>query len=266
MHDVEDDVRLAVLTEGGNRFAGLRVQRVHRGSGGGVDHAVGVDHAAVTEDEAFAASAANRVGDVERPEQVAVGSVERIHPAARIGDVHRPVHDHRRGLITDAVDDAVLKEPTRRQGFDVGFIDAVERGETAAGEIQVVQHPVCRRRGRRALRGNPWRCHEPAHPCRDCDCAEPHGPRRASIPRHRSPPEARLECRPARHSTADRRFRTWDRGKRYPPAEIRAPMAFILSGTLFGTARTSKVPSVFRVKLLRNSPVMPLTPLRIRTP
>ena len=40
------------------------------------------------------------------------------------------------------VDDAVLKEPARRHGRDVGRRDAVERREARAGQIEVMQRPI----------------------------------------------------------------------------------------------------------------------------
>ena len=49
---VEDDAGLAVLAEGLDRLAGLRVEREQKRSGAGVDDAVGVADAAVAEDVA----------------------------------------------------------------------------------------------------------------------------------------------------------------------------------------------------------------------
>ena len=78
---------------------------------------------------------------------MAVGGVERVDAAARIGDVHRAVDDDRRRLIADAVDDAGLEQPARRQRRDVRRVDLVHRREAAAGEIEVVERPVDDLRG-----------------------------------------------------------------------------------------------------------------------
>ena len=57
-------------------------------------------------------------------------ALTRVDAAARIGHVHHAVHDHRRRLIADAVDDAVLKQPSRRQRLDVGRVDLIHRRDT----------------------------------------------------------------------------------------------------------------------------------------
>ena len=119
VQNVEDDARLAVLAERRDRLAGLRIEREDERAAGGVDHAVSVGHAAVAEDIALARAAAEQRGDVVDPEQMAVGGVDRVDAAARIGHVHRAVDDDRRGLVADAVDDAVLEQPARRQRLDV---------------------------------------------------------------------------------------------------------------------------------------------------
>ena len=142
LQHVEDDARLAVLAEARDRLAGLRVEREQERSGRGVDDAVGVAHAAVAEDVALARAAAEQLGHVVGPQQMAVGGVERVDAAARIGHVHRAVDDDRRRLIADAVDDAVLEQPARRQRLHVACVDLVERRVAGAGQIQVVQRPV----------------------------------------------------------------------------------------------------------------------------
>ena len=74
--------------------------------------------------------------------QVAIGRVERVHAAARVGGVHHAVDDDGRRLIADAVDDAVLKQPARRERLDVAGVDLIERREAGAREVEVVQRPV----------------------------------------------------------------------------------------------------------------------------
>ena len=71
-----------------------------------------------------------------------VGGIDRIHAAARVGHIHRPVHDDRRRLVADAVDDAVLEKPTRHQRLHVGSVDLRHRRVAGAGQIEVVQGPV----------------------------------------------------------------------------------------------------------------------------
>ena len=75
---------------------------------------------------------------------MAVGRVHRVHAAARVGHVHRPVDDDRRRLVADAVDDAVLEEPARHERLHVGPVDLSQRRIAGAGEIEVVQRPVDR--------------------------------------------------------------------------------------------------------------------------
>jgi hypothetical protein len=130
-------------------LAGLGVEREQKRSGSGVDDAVAVADAAVAEDVTGLGAAADLVGDVVIPQQMAGGRVERVHAAARIGHVHHTVHHHRRRLIADAVDDAVLKQPPRRERLHVRGVDLIERRVAAAEEIEVVQRPVhvLRRRG-----------------------------------------------------------------------------------------------------------------------
>ena len=117
--DVEDHARLAALAEGRNGLPRFRIEREQKRSSRCVDHTVGVADAAVAKDVAFPASAANQVRDVESPEQVAVGRVHGVNTAARIGHIHHAVHNHRRRLVTDAIDDAVLEQPSRRERFHV---------------------------------------------------------------------------------------------------------------------------------------------------
>ena len=142
LQHVEDDVRLAVGAEGRDRLAGFRVEREQERSSRRVDHAVGIDRPALAEDVAFARAAADLLGHVERPQQMAVDRVDGVDAAARIGDVCRAVDDDRRRLIADAVDDPVLEQPARRQRLHVARVDLVERRVAGAGQIQVVQNPV----------------------------------------------------------------------------------------------------------------------------
>ncbi len=151
--DVEDDVGLPVGAEGRDRLAALRIQREQERAGRGVDDAVGIGRAALAEDVALACPAADQLRHVERPQQVAIDRVHRIHAAARIGDIGRAVDDDRRRLIADAVDDAVLKEPSRCQRLHVRSVDLIHGGITGARQVEIVERPVhCRRAGPR-LRG-----------------------------------------------------------------------------------------------------------------
>src|SRR5262249_47077695 len=142
LNHVEDDARLAVPAERRDRLPALRIEGEEKRSGGRVDHAVAVADAAVAEDVAGLRAAANLLGDVVGPQQVAARAVERVHAAARVGHVHHAVHDHRRGLVADAVDHPVLKQPPRHQRPHIGGGDLIQRREARPGEIEVVQRPV----------------------------------------------------------------------------------------------------------------------------
>ena len=80
--------------------------------------------------------------DVVGPEMVPVVGVDRVDAAARVGEVHDSVDDHRRGLVADPVDDAVLEEPARCQQMCVLRRDLVDLRVAAAVQIEVVQAPV----------------------------------------------------------------------------------------------------------------------------
>ena len=43
---------------------------------------------------------------------LAIGSIDRVDAATRVGDVHRAVNDDGGGLVADAIDDAVLEDAT----------------------------------------------------------------------------------------------------------------------------------------------------------
>jgi hypothetical protein len=139
---VHDDARLAVLAKGLNGFAALRVKREEERAAGRVDDAVGVDDAAIAEDVALPSSSADQIGDVVGPQQMSVRRIERVHAAARIGHIHRPVDDDRSRLVADAVDHAMLKEPSRRQRLHVRSVDLIHGGITGARQVQVVERPV----------------------------------------------------------------------------------------------------------------------------
>ena len=96
----------------------------------------------MAEDVPLAPAPAEQLGHVVEPQQMAVGRVDRVHAAARVGDVHDAVDDDRRGLVADAVDDPVLKEPPRGEQMRVLGRDPVGLGEPAPGQVQVVERPV----------------------------------------------------------------------------------------------------------------------------
>ena len=155
---VEDDAGLAVVAEGLDRLAGLGVEGEDERAGGAVHHAVLVGDAPVTKDVALAPPAAEQVRDVVGPQMMPVVGVDRVDAAPRVGEVHHPVDDHRRGLVADAVDDAVLEQPARGQEVGVLRRDLVGLGVAAAVQIEVVQAPVdvlgrSRERDRHGQRG-----------------------------------------------------------------------------------------------------------------
>ena len=182
---------------------------------------------------------------------MAVGGVERVDAAARIGHVHRAVDDHRRRLIADAVDDAVLEQPARRQRGDVRGVDLIHRREPAAGEIEIVQRPVDRLRGQR---------HTGKHDERRTDNGERrtknnarfgHGPggRDYNAPHasdHRAPyapcprrPKLSAALPAARHGRADRQRARPGLGRvvaeshrrpRHPPPPLRHDRPLLLGG------------------------------------
>ena len=139
---VEDDARLAVVAEGLDRLAGLGVEGEDERAGRAVHHAVLVGDAAVTKDVALAPAAAEQVRDVVGPQMMPVVGVDRVDAPPRVGEVHHAVDDHRRGLVADAVDDAVLEEPARGQQMRVVRRNLVGLGVAAAVQIEVVQAPV----------------------------------------------------------------------------------------------------------------------------
>ena len=104
-----DHARLAIVAKGRYGFSCFRVEREQKRSSRRVDDAVGVADAAAAEDVAFASPAADQVGDVERPEQMAVSGIHGVDAAARIRYIHHSVDNHRRRLVANAVDDAVLE-------------------------------------------------------------------------------------------------------------------------------------------------------------
>jgi hypothetical protein len=77
---------------------------------------------------------------------MAIGGIHGVDTTARIGHVHHAIDNHGRGLITDAVNDSILKEPSRRERFHIRGIDLIHRGITAAGQIQIVEWPIDSRR------------------------------------------------------------------------------------------------------------------------
>src|SRR5262249_9599872 len=143
--NVEDDGSLAVAAERLDRFASLRVEGEEKRPAGRVHDAVAIDDPAIAEDVPFARTTTKFAGDVIRPQQVPVSRIQRVHAAARIGDVHRPVYDDGRRLVADAVDDAVLKQPARSQRLHVGAVDLIDGRVPRAGQIEIVQWPVDRR-------------------------------------------------------------------------------------------------------------------------
>ena len=131
--DVQDDAGLAVVSKVPDRLAGLGVEREHEGAGGAVDDPVGVGDAAMPEDVALLATAAEQLRHVIDPQQVAVLGVHGVDAAPGIGDVHDAIHDDRRRLVADAIDDAVLEEPAWGQQMRILRGDLVGLGEPAAG-------------------------------------------------------------------------------------------------------------------------------------
>ena len=139
---VEDDAGLPVLAEALDGLAGLGVEREHERAGGAVDDPVGVGDAAVAEDVALAAAAAEQLRHVVDPQQVPVGGVDRVDAAPRVGDVHDAVDDDRGRLVADAVDDPVLEEPPRGEQVRVLGRDPIRLGVPAPGQVEVVERPV----------------------------------------------------------------------------------------------------------------------------
>ena len=155
LQHVQDHARLAVLAEARNRLAGLGVEREQERPAGRVDDAVGVGRRRGCGRRSLRGRRRRcRFGDVVGPQQMAVGGVDRVHAAARIGHIHHAVDDDRRRLVADAVDDAVLKEPARRQRLHVRRLDLIRGREPAAGQIEIVERPVRSRRGVRPLGDN----------------------------------------------------------------------------------------------------------------
>ena len=144
LEHIEDDAGLAVLAETGKRFAGLGVERKQEGAARHVDDAVGIADAAVAEDVAFSPPASEEIGDVIGPQQVAIDRIHRVDASAGVGHIHDLVHDDGCGLIADPVDDTVLEEPSWRERLHVGRIDLIQRRESTAGEIEIVERPVHR--------------------------------------------------------------------------------------------------------------------------
>src|SRR5678815_4295743 len=119
LDDVQDHTRLSVAAESGNELPGFRVEREEKGSRSRVNLAVGKGDTAIAKNVAFFFSAPDQVRRVECPQEVAFRSIQRIHAAARIGDIHHAINDDWSRLVAHAVNDPGLEEPSRCEGLDV---------------------------------------------------------------------------------------------------------------------------------------------------
>src|SRR5262249_45250957 len=148
---IHDHIRLTVLPKALNRLSCFRLEREQKGARCGIHHSVCITDAPVTKHVAFARTAADQAGHVIRPEETSIGGIDSVDASARIGHGHRAVDDDWSGLVADAVDYAVLEEPSRGKRFDVGPVDLVQVREPGSGEIQIVERPVDHRWRRRRL-------------------------------------------------------------------------------------------------------------------
>jgi hypothetical protein len=80
---------------------------------------------------------------VQRPENLAVGGVDRAHDRSRRADVDNPVHDDRFGRKPHRV--IHLRNPGESQMRDVLVVDLLQRAELLLGKAPALDQPVVAR-------------------------------------------------------------------------------------------------------------------------